>query len=60
LTESPLCDLDRVPLGFTPPSGRGVLKLLNMTKRLNDLLILTKLATIFESFDSEEAAIASF
>jgi anti-sigma B factor antagonist len=44
----------------TTSRNGGVLKLLNMTKRLNDLLILTKLATIFESFDSEEAAIASF
>jgi anti-sigma B factor antagonist len=44
----------------TTSRNGGVLKLLNMTKRLNDLLILTKLATIFESFDSEEAALASF
>jgi len=29
-------------------------------QRLNDLLVLTKLATIFDSHDSEDAAIKSF
>jgi len=38
----------------------GTLKLMGATKRLNDLLVITKLATVFESFDSEAAAIASF
>ena len=38
----------------------GALKLHNMTKRLNDLLVLTKLATIFDSHDTEDAAIKSF
>ena len=38
----------------------GALKLLNMTKRLSDLLVLTKLATIFDSHDSEDAAVKSF
>jgi anti-sigma B factor antagonist len=38
----------------------GSLKLLNLTKRLKDLLVLTKLLTVFESFDSESDAIASF
>ena len=38
----------------------GNVKLLNSTKRLHDLLIITKLATVFESFDNESAAIASF
>jgi len=38
----------------------GALKLVGVTKRLNDLLIITKLATVFDSYDSEAAAVASF
>lgn len=38
----------------------GSLKLLSPTKRLKDLLVITKLATVFESHDDEAAAIASF
>ena len=38
----------------------GTLKLLNATKRLRDLLVITKLATVFELLDDEAAAIASF
>lgn len=38
----------------------GRLKLLNVTKKLNDLLVITKLSTVFESHDSEAAAIGSF
>jgi anti-sigma B factor antagonist len=38
----------------------GSVKLLNLQKKLNDLLQVTKLHTIFESFDNEQQAIASF
>ena len=38
----------------------GQLKLLNQTKKINDLLTITKLLTVFESFDNEDAAVASF
>ena len=38
----------------------GTLKLLNTTKRLTDLLVITKLTTVFETFDNEPEAIASF
>jgi anti-sigma B factor antagonist len=38
----------------------GSLKLLNLTKRLRDLLVLTKLLTVFDAYDSESDAIASF
>ncbi len=38
----------------------GSLKLLNLTKRIQDLLAITKLLTVFETFDSENAAVASF
>src|SRR4249920_786963 len=38
----------------------GSLKLLNLTKRITDLLSITKLLTVFETFDTEEEAIRSF
>jgi anti-sigma B factor antagonist len=36
------------------------MKLLNVTKRLNDLLVVTKLLTVFDCFDQESEALASF
>jgi anti-sigma B factor antagonist len=38
----------------------GSLKLVNLTKRIQDLLAITKLITVFETFDSEAEALASF
>ena len=38
----------------------GQLKLLNLTKRIQDLLAITKLLTVFETFDSEQEAVQSF
>jgi anti-sigma B factor antagonist len=38
----------------------GQLKLLNTTQRINDLLVITKLSTIFDLFDNEAAAVRSF
>jgi anti-sigma B factor antagonist len=38
----------------------GSLKLLNLTKRIEDLLSITKLLTVFETFDTEAEAINSF
>ena len=38
----------------------GSLKLVNLTKRITDLLSITKLLTVFETFDSEKEAVASF
>lgn len=38
----------------------GSLKLLNLTKRISDLLAITKLLTVFETFESENDAIKSF
>ena len=38
----------------------GSLKLLNLTKRITDLLAITKLLTVFETYDSEAEAIKSF
>ena len=38
----------------------GSLKLANVTKRLQDLLSITKLLTVFETFDSEDEGVRSF
>ena len=38
----------------------GHLKLLNLTKKIQELLAITKLLTVFQVFDTEQAAIASF
>jgi anti-sigma B factor antagonist len=38
----------------------GHLKLVNLTKRIQDLLAITKLITVFETYDNEDQAIASF
>ncbi len=38
----------------------GQLKLLNLTKRIEDLLSITKLLTVFDTYDSEQEAVASF
>ena len=42
------------------PNRAGKLEAVNPTKRLHDLLVITKLATVFDSFDDEAAAVASF
>ncbi|HYP13856.1 MAG TPA: STAS domain-containing protein [Bryobacteraceae bacterium] len=47
--------------GFTTVTNQGgQLKLLNLTKRVQDLLQITKLYTVFEVFDDEAAAVRSF
>lgn len=38
----------------------GALKLLNVTKRIRDLLVVTRLVTVFDTFDTEADALASF
>jgi anti-sigma B factor antagonist len=38
----------------------GHLKLVNLTKKIQELLAITKLLTVFQVFDSEKAAISSF
>jgi anti-sigma B factor antagonist len=44
----------------TVKRANGDLKLLNATKRITDLLTITKLVTVFEIFDSEDEAVKSF
>jgi len=38
----------------------GAIKLLNVTRRLSDLLVVTRLLTVFDCFDYEAEALASF
>jgi anti-sigma B factor antagonist len=47
--------------GFTTVTNQGgVVKLLNLTKRVKDLLQITKLYTVFEVFEDEATAVRSF
>ena len=53
--------LGELTAAFTSMKNReGQLKLLNLTKRIHDLLQITKLYTVFDVFDDEKKAIASF
>jgi anti-sigma B factor antagonist len=38
----------------------GALKLVGLTKRISDLLAITKLLTVFDSYETEKEAVASF
>ncbi|MCK5221632.1 MAG: STAS domain-containing protein, partial [Candidatus Aminicenantes bacterium] len=38
----------------------GVVKIVNLTNKVRDLLSVTKLITVFETFEDEEKAVASF
>ena len=47
--------------GFTTVTNSGgQLKLLGLSKRVKDLLQITKLYTVFEAFDDETEAVRSF
>jgi anti-sigma B factor antagonist len=53
--------LGEVVRTFTTVSRQGgQLKLLNLTKRITDLLAITKLLTVFDTYDSEQDAVQSF
>lgn len=38
----------------------GALKLVGVTKKLKDLLVITKLSTVFDAYDTEVAALQSY
>ena len=44
----------------TVANQQGQFKLLHLTKRIEDLLQITKLYTVFEVFDNEATAVRSF
>ena len=64
LAEVPYIDsagLGEIVRTYTTVSRQsGSLKLLNLTKRITDLLSITKLLTVFETFESEDEAVRSF
>src|SRR3954464_12033669 len=64
LSEVPYIDsagLGEIVRTYTTVSRQGgSLKLLNLTKRIQDLLSITKLLTVFETFESEQDAVKSF
>jgi anti-sigma B factor antagonist len=64
LSEVPYIDsagLGEIVRTYTTVSRQGgSLKLLNLTKRIQDLLAITKLLTVFETFDAEADAVKSF
>jgi len=64
LAEVPYIDsagLGEVVRTYTTVSRQGgQLKLVNLTKRITDLLSITKLLTVFETFDSEPEALKSY
>jgi anti-sigma B factor antagonist len=49
-----------VSLFTTARNAGGDIKLANLTKRVGDLLQITKLITVFESYDDEHKAAAAF
>jgi len=49
-----------VALYTTARNAGGAIKLARLTKRVGDLLQVTKLLTVFEVYDSEEEAVQSF
>jgi anti-sigma B factor antagonist len=64
LKEVPYIDsagLGEIVRTYTTVSKQGgQLKLVNLTSRITDLLSITKLLTVFETFDSEPEALKSF
>ena len=64
LAEVPYIDsagLGEIVRTYTTVSRQGgQLKLVNLTKRITDLLMITKLLTVFETFDVEQDALKSY
>jgi len=49
-----------VRCSWVASKGSGAVKLVNMTSKITDLLAITKLSNVFDTFDSESEALASF
>ena len=53
--------LGELTSAYTSVKNRdGALKLVNLTKRVHDLMQITKLYTVFDVFDDEKKALASY
>ncbi len=64
LEEVPYIDsagLGEIVRTYTTVSRQGgTMKLVNLTKRITDLLAITKLLTVFETYDAEADALKSY
>ena len=64
LAEVPYVDsagLGEIVRCYTTVSRKGgKLKLLHLTKKIQDLLAITKLLTVFETYDTEDEGVRSF
>ena len=64
LAEVPYIDsagLGEIVRTYTTVSRQGgTMKLVNLTKRITDLLAITKLLTVFETYDTEAEALKSY
>jgi anti-sigma B factor antagonist len=49
-----------VASSLTAKNNGGQIKLVNLTKRLHDLLVISKLVNVFENYDNEPEALRSF
>ena len=55
------CGLGELVAGFVSVERNGgEMKLLNLTDRVSELMMITKLVTVFEVYENEEAAVNSF
>ena len=53
--------LGEVVRSYTSVKNKGgVVKIVNLTNKVRDLLSVTKLITVFETFEDEDKAVASF
>ena len=53
--------LGELVYGFAHVNNHGgQIKLLNLTQKLNQLLVITKLVTVFETYQDEKRALTSF
>ena len=53
--------LGELTAAYTSAKNHGAeLKLIHLTRKIEDLMAITKLATIFDTFPDERAAIASY
>jgi anti-sigma B factor antagonist len=64
LTDVPYIDssgIGELVRTYTTVTNEGKqLKLLNLTKKIRELLTITKLLTVFDVYESEQTAVASF
>ena len=55
------CGLGELVAGFVSvEKNGGEMKLLHLTNRVNELMMITKLVTVFEVYENEEMAVNSF